>query len=116
MARVVAGLPTSTTDLFWTIELALFALVNFMVSKFSGGADLNTMVLVFVAPIITYGHMKVQSGYSAPQIRVNSKFVWCDVDGCDPRHRRERVRHEHDELHEQCDSGQFFFACWSEWS
>jgi hypothetical protein len=58
--------------LFWTIELALFALVHLMMSKFSGGADLSTMVLVFVAPIITYGHMKVQNGYSARQIRVNS--------------------------------------------
>ena len=72
MASVVDGLPTITTALFWTIELALFALVHLMMSKFSGGADLSTMVLVFVAPIITYGHMKVQNGYSARQIRVNS--------------------------------------------
>ena len=72
MASVVDGLTTIATVLFWTIELALFALVHFMMSKFSGGADLNTMVLVFVAPIITYGRMKVQNGYSARQIRVNS--------------------------------------------
>ena len=47
---------------------------HLMMSKFSGGADLSTMVLVFVAPIITYGHIntKVQNGYSARQIRVNS--------------------------------------------
>ena len=42
-----------------------------MISQFSEGADLNKMVLAFVAPIITYGHMKVQNGYSARQIRVN---------------------------------------------
>ena len=72
MASVVDGLTTIATVLFWTIELALFALVHFMMSKFSGGADLGTMVLVFVAPIITYGHMKVHNCYSARQIRVNS--------------------------------------------
>ena len=43
-----------------------------MMKTFSGGADLNTTVLAFVSPIITYGHMKVQNGYSARQIRVNS--------------------------------------------
>jgi hypothetical protein len=43
-----------------------------MMSKFSGGADLSTMVLLFVAPIITYGHMKVHNSYSARQICVNS--------------------------------------------
>ena len=43
-----------------------------MMLKFSGGADLSTMVLLFVAPIIAYGHMKVQNSYSARQICVNS--------------------------------------------
>ena len=74
MTSGVDGLPTITTVLFWAFELALFALVHLMMSRFSGGADLSTMVLVFVAPIITYGHIntKVQNGYSARQIRVNS--------------------------------------------
>ena len=72
MASVIDGLPTITTILSWVIEIALVALVHFMMKKFSGGADLNTTVLAFVAPIITYGHMKVQNGYSARQIRVNS--------------------------------------------
>ena len=81
-------------------------------SKFSGGADLNTMVLVFGAPIITYGYMKVQNGHSARQIRMDSVLkglFWYDVGVCDPRHRRERARHEHDELHEQRDGGHLFF-------
>jgi hypothetical protein len=81
MASIVNGLPTIMTVLFVAIELALFALVHVIFGHISlcqengssadNGSRLAT-VLACVAPVITYGHMKVQNDYSTQRIRVNS--------------------------------------------